>query len=35
MIKSAEKLLPSQKERIDWILEPHKEIGIVYGLKGP
>ena len=33
LLRNVENLSPSQKERIDWILESHKEIGIVYGLK--
>jgi|GEM_PF-3564386 len=33
LLRNVENLLPSQKERIDWILESHKEIGTVYGLK--
>ena len=33
LLRNVENLSPSQKERVDWILESHKEIGIVYGLK--
>ena len=33
LLRDVENLSPSQKERVDWILESHKEIGIVYGLK--